>query len=114
MEVELRPLIYALDIVAFARNLLGWTPDEKQALVLRSTARQIVLNCARQWGKTTVAATKVVHLAINRPGSVALIVCENMSQTGEFFLKIDRFLSRLGILSLSEPGKEIARRLPNG
>jgi len=85
------------DATLFARSLLGWEPDEKQSLVLSSTARRVILNCSRQWGKTTVAATKVVHLAVTRAGSTALIVCENLSQTGEFFQKIDRFLGLLDI-----------------
>jgi hypothetical protein len=105
---------HTTDAVVFARELLHWEPDAKQALVLSSTARRVILNCSRQWGKTTVAATKVVHLAVTRPGRTALIVCENMSQTGEFFQKIDRFLAVLGIPAKGEAGKKIARRLPNG
>jgi len=105
---------HAVDAVVFARDLLQWEPDEKQAMVLSSTARRVILNCSRQWGKTTVAATKVVHMAVTRPGKTALIVCENMSQTGEFFQKIDRFLGMLGVTAKGEAGKRMVRRLPNG
>jgi hypothetical protein len=105
---------HAADAVVFARELLHWEPDEKQAGVLSSTARRVILNCSRQWGKTTVAATKVVHLAVTRPGRTALIVSENMGQTGEFFQTIDRFLAVLSIPAKGEPGKRMARRLPNG
>ena len=41
------------DIVTFARERLGFDPDEKQELVLRGGRRGIV-NCTRQWGKSTV------------------------------------------------------------
>jgi Terminase large subunit, T4likevirus-type, N-terminal len=107
-------LMYAMDAASFARDLLGWNPDAKQEAVLMSLARRIILNCSRQWGKTTVAATKVVHIAVTRPGWTVLIVCENLSQTGEFFQKADRFLARLGMSTFAEPGKAIGRRLANG
>src|SRR5882757_194504 len=37
-----------------------------------------------------------------------------MSQTGEFFQKLDRFLGVLGIKAKGEAGKPMARCLPNG
>jgi len=107
-------LKHAADAGVFAREMLGWEPDEKQMLVLSSPARRVILNCSRQWGKTTVAATKAVHLTVSRPERTALIVCENLSQNGEFFQKIDRFLGRLGVTARGEAGKRMVRRLPNG
>ena len=112
--IEETTIGYTTDATLFARSLLGWDPDEKQAVVLSSTARRVILNCSRQWGKTTVAATKVVHLAVTRAGSTALIVCENLSQTGEFFQKIDRYLGLLSVTARGEAGKRMVRRLPNG
>jgi len=94
--------------------MLGWEPDDKQMLVLSSPARRVILNYSRQWGKTMVAATKAVHLTVSRPERTALIVCENLSETGEFFQKIDRFLGRLAVTPRGEAGKKMVRRLPNG
>src|SRR5450432_2399842 len=107
-------LRYAADVGAFAQERLKWNPDEKQMRVLRTRARRVLLNCSRQWGKTTVAVTKVVHLAVMRSGQTMLIISENMSQTSEFFQKVDEFLERLGIRARREVGKTLARRLPNG
>ena len=76
------------DAAEFARRFLGWTPDPKQALVLSSHSRRVIMNCARQWGKSTVAATKIVHVALTRPGSTVLIVSENLDQTEGVFRKI--------------------------
>jgi hypothetical protein len=45
-----RALRHALDPVAFARERLGFEPDRWQARVMRSAARQILLNCSRQAG----------------------------------------------------------------
>jgi hypothetical protein len=111
---EARDAAPALDAAEFATKFLDWTPDEKQALVLKSTARRVVLNCSRQWGKTTVAATKIVHLAVTSPGTLALVVCENLGLTAEFFQKIDGFLNLLKLNFKGEPGKRIGRRLENG
>ena len=98
----------------FARLLLDWTANAKQAAVLQTGARRVVLNCSRQWGKTTVAATKLVHLAVTRPGWCGMVVAENLGQTGEVFRKIDHYLDALGIPAKTEAGKRVARVLPNG
>ena len=60
---EIRPdrrsdLRHALDPVAFARERLGFHPDPKQALVLASRSKQVILNCTRQWGKSTITAAR--------------------------------------------------------
>ena len=50
----------------FAREKLGFEGDEKQRMVLDSTAKTGILNCSRQWGKSTVMAVKAVHRAWTR------------------------------------------------
>src|SRR5450432_2953814 len=102
---------YACDALAFTHTFLTWTPDPKQALVLSANSQRVILNCARQWGKTTVAATKIVHVAVTRPHSTVLIVAENLKQTAWVFQKIDRFLTELGITPRRE---KHSRTLPNG
>ncbi len=50
---HLSELLAATDPVEFARERLGFEPDEAQKAVLRSDARRLILNCTRQWGKST-------------------------------------------------------------
>ncbi len=38
-------ICHALDPVAFARERLNFQPDSKQALVLASRSKQVILNC---------------------------------------------------------------------
>ncbi len=57
-----------LDALAFARTKLGFTPDAAQSEVLQWTANRGILNCTRQWGKSTMAAAKAVHRAYTRGG----------------------------------------------
>jgi len=54
------------DIVEFTRQRLGFDPNPLQELTLRG-GRRGILNCTRQWGKSTVAEAKAVHHAYCRP-----------------------------------------------
>jgi phage terminase large subunit-like protein len=78
---------YQLDPVAFAADPLGFTPDEQQARVLDVSIRRGILNCSRQWGKSTITAIKAVHWAYTRPGSNVLIASPSERQSGEFLEK---------------------------
>src|SRR5438132_968689 len=80
------PKRYAFDALRFAREVLHWNPDPKQAAVLNTQARRVILNCARQWGKSSVAAARIVWVAVTRPGRVILVISENIDQCAEFFL----------------------------
>ncbi len=53
-----------------------------------------ILNCSRQWGKSTVAAAKAVHRAYWESGSQTLLLTR---QSGEFIRKAKEFVRRLGI-----------------
>ena len=48
---------------------LGFVPDVWQARVLESGARQGILNCARQCGKSTVTAVMAVERAYTQAES---------------------------------------------
>ncbi len=48
----------------------GITPDDWQTGILRSDAKQMILNCSRQSGKSTITAVLGVHTAIYTPDSI--------------------------------------------
>jgi hypothetical protein len=79
-------LAMALDRVAFARAV-GIEPDRWQEDVLRSTATRILLNCARQSGKSTVTGVLAVHAALYEPGSLVLLLSPTLRQSQELFKK---------------------------
>ena len=54
----------ALDPVAFAEERLGFHPDPWQTKVMRSPSKQMLLNCSRQAGKSTVSAIIGLHRAV--------------------------------------------------
>ncbi len=59
---------HTIDVVAFARDRLAFEPDLDQARALDPFIRRGLLNCCRQWGKSTTVAIRAVHQALHRPG----------------------------------------------
>ena len=85
----------ALNRVIFAR-LLRVEPDPWQEEVLRSDSKRIILNCARQSGKSTITAILALHLALYVSDSLVLIVSPSLRQSSEMFTKIIGFYHDLG------------------
>ena len=92
-----REVIYALDPVAFATDRLRFKPDDWQARVLATPRRQVLLNCSRQAGKSSVTAILATHTAIYRPGSLVLVVSPSQRQSGELFAKITAALRQADV-----------------
>ena len=84
-------LKYANDPVAFAREKLTLAADPWQVEFLQSKAPNIIENCSRQVGKSTVTAAKAVHAAVFDPGLI-LLISPSMRQTRELFQKVAGFL----------------------
>jgi len=101
------------DAVEFARKLLKFEPDERQAAVLQSEAKRGILNCTRQWGKSTVAATKALYRAYTRPNSLVLVASPSERQSGEFMRKAAEMVALLGIRPRGDGDNKISLLLPN-
>lgn len=80
-------LAMALDPVLLARKT-SIEPDPWQATLLRSTAKQIILNCSRQSGKSTTTATLALHTAIYEPGALVLLLSPSLRQSAELYRKV--------------------------
>ena len=102
------------DAVEFARAKLGIEPDEKQAEVLLSDAKRGILNCTRQWGKSTIAAAKAVHRAYTRPNSLVLVASPSYRQSGEFVRKAAEMVSILDIPVRGDGDNDVSLAFPNG
>jgi hypothetical protein len=79
-------LAAGLDPVLLAERQ-GMVCDPWQARVLRSTAPRLLMLCARQTGKSTLAAICAVHTALYQPGGVVLLLSPSMRQSQELFRK---------------------------
>jgi hypothetical protein len=80
-------LALALDPVRFARATLGMDPDPWQGRVLRSTARRILLDAARQSGKSTTVAILTTHTVLYESDSLVLLLSPTLRQSAELFKK---------------------------
>jgi len=100
--------------VKWVREALGFAPDAVQARVLDTSARRGILNCTRQWGKSTVTAAKAVHEACQYEGSLTIVVSPSARQSGELVRKAAGFASRLGITPKGDGDNEISLQFPNG
>ena len=84
-----------------------------QARVLCTKTKRGLLNCSRQWGKSTITAAKAVHQAYRKPKSLTLVVSPSARQSGEFLRKATEFARRLGIKPKGDGDNEISLELPN-
>jgi hypothetical protein len=102
-----------MDAVEFAEKRLAFTPDETQARVLRSGAKQLILCCTRQWGKSTVAAVKGLHRAAAEAGSLILVASRTRRQSAELLRKMRSFVRRLGARPRGDGENPASLLLPN-
>ncbi len=98
----------------WVRRKLGFSPDALQARVLDTGAQHGILNCTRQWGKSTVTAAKAVHQAWQEKGSLTIVVNPTARQSGEFVRKAAEFARRLEIKPKGDGDNEISLQFPNG
>lgn len=80
-------LALALDPVLLARRG-GIEPDAWQADVLRDPAKQKILLCSRQAGKSTVTSFLALHEALFRPPALVLLLSPSLRQSQELFRKV--------------------------
>ena len=93
---------------------LGFVPDVWQARVLASEARQGILNCSRQCGKSTVTAVMAVEQAYTRAESLTLVVSPSARQSGEFLRKAAQFARKLEVRRKGDGDNEMSMLFPNG
>jgi hypothetical protein len=103
-----------LDPVRFAKELLNFCPDPLQERVLDPRNTHGILNCSRQWGKSTLTALKAVHRACIDNGALVLIVSPSERQSAEFVLKAAQFVRELGVPVKGDGRNKISLLLPNG
>jgi len=77
-------------------KLVGLEPDKWQKEVLWEQ-KNLLMNCARQSGKSTIAALYAVHQAISLDNSLILLVSPSQRQSGELFRKVKDWLEKLPI-----------------
>ena len=101
------------DRLEFAHSL-GIVPDSWQARLLRSEAPRVLLNCARQSGKSTMASLLGLHTALIVPGSLILILAPAERQAKELFSKLASAYQTLGHIIRVDSYRKMGMELSNG
>jgi len=81
------------DPVVFAEAVLGFQPFHYQSKLLRSKNKRIVACWARQTGKTTAIAVKVIHFAFTSSQTTTLIVSRGLRQSMIMFGVIENLVA---------------------
>ncbi len=103
----------ATDPVEFARVQLGFHPDPHQAWMLGGTHHRLLVNCTRQWGKSTTTAVKALHVLMTDPGAEVVVLCPGARQSGELMRKLAGFVDQLGMKVRGDGHNKISIQLPN-
>src|SRR5580693_6167674 len=80
-------LAFALDPALILRAR-GLAPDPWQRELLLCRDRQVLLNCTRQAGKSTVVSVLALHTALFTPGALVLLLSPSQRQSCEIFRKV--------------------------
>src|SRR5262249_7078265 len=94
----------------------GLPPDPWQRDILLSSERQVLLNCSRQSGKSTVVCALALHTALFKPKALVLLLSPSQRQSGEIFRKVTEAYNAIGrpVRATYETGTALAaRRTPS-
>ncbi len=86
-------------------------PDDWQADLLRSDAKQMILNCSRQSGKSTISAVLGLHQAVYTPNSLVLLLSPSLRQSQELFRKLKDVYNALESPMMPQAKEESALRM---
>jgi len=98
----------------WAQKHLGFTPSARQAEVLDTPAKYLMLCCNRQWGKTTTISIKALHAALQTPNLRIVIIARSKEQAGILIENATEFAITLGHPTRRVLGQSFSLKLPNG
>lgn len=108
-------LSLGLDCLAFSRYVSGFERlDDWQEQVLLSQADRIILNNARQLGKSATASLLALHEAVYRPGSLALLLSPSLRQSSELFQTLHSFYRQIAVDTPARMESALRLTLRNG
>lgn len=109
-----QPAAEPLSVSEWAQKRVHFSPSPKQAEVLDSTSKYLILCCNRQWGKTTTIAVKALHFCLHTPNQCVIVLATSMEQAG---MIVERAIECAVLLGLPTPrflGRKHSLALPNG
>ena len=107
-------LIGAQPASLWVEKTFGFVPAPKQAQVLDSESKYIILCCNRQWGKTTAIALKALHRCLKTPGLNIVVISRSLEQAALLIEKFSDYAVELGYRVRRVLGRRFSFKLPNG
>ncbi len=101
---ESLPVPQPSSAVEWARHALGFIADTQQSIVLDSIHRRVLVNCCRQWGKSTTAAVRALHHAVHNPNSETILVAPTQRQSAKLLRKIKNFSQSITSTAIKSDG----------
>jgi hypothetical protein len=89
----------------------GILPDIWQSDLLRSGDAQMILNCSRQSGKSTISAVLGLHTAIYQENALVLLLSPSLRQSTELFKKLRNIYNEIESPSSAQIVEESATRI---
>lgn len=106
-------LKFALNPAQFARHV-GMKPEPWQEALLSTSSSRVILNCARQAGKSSFSAILALHRALYFPKSLVLVFAPALRQSQEFFQKVDAFWRAAELPGEANSERKLGLELKNG
>ena len=102
------------DILAWAKESVDFHPDPHQADLMTTAAKTVMLLGARQSGKSTAAAVRVVYEAVHNANATILLAGPTGRQSGQIMEKARKIVKSLDLSVAAPPPGCDGFRLSNG
>jgi len=109
-----KAIIHGLSPSRWSEDVLGIIPDPWQETVLDGSSKRMILNCARQTGKSTVTAILALHVALFRAPASVVIISPSLSQSSESLKKVKSFLALMKVKPAITKDNESRLEFSNG
>lgn len=108
-------LLYVIDPVERINRSfgLGFALDSTQERIVRDESKRIIVNCTRQWGKTTTVSAMAAALTASGAGLI-LVVAPVERQARELFRKIRESLRKTDRETRWPEENKLSLEMPNG
>ena len=110
----LAPPPNAPTILDLARQLLPFPLDQTQTDLLTTNSPYVLLNCHRQWGKTTLTALRALHQAISRPQQQIVVISPTLRQSRLLTHRCRDFARLLHQPTTTDGTNPLSLAFPNG
>ncbi len=104
----------SLEPLALAQRLLSFTPDPVQRELLTTQRPHVILNCHRQWGKTTITALRALAQALRAPRQLIVIISPTLEQAKILTQRCRTFATDLGLAVTTDGTNPRSVCFPNG